>query len=64
MESAQKIAEEFIKENEDELATLGLCGIVSGMSEKEYESFAQFCKQKGISKQDAIAALEEFVGGK
>ena len=50
-------ANEFIKDNETILALIGL----GNMFDEYYRLFKDFCKERGISKEDAHAMLNMFL---
>lgn len=57
-------ANDFIKENKDILALLGLAGISLGIVEDKqglFVKFAQYCKENGISREEATLALGELI---
>ena len=65
MKEAEEFATEFIKENEDTFALLGLEGILTGSVKDEhslYAQFAEYCKQHGVSREEALQALSELLG--
>lgn len=64
MKEANKLASDFIKENQDNLALLGLAGICTGALKDThgvFPQFARFCKENGISKVEALEALGKLI---
>lgn len=63
-EEADKFVIEFVKENEELLALLGLAGVVTGDFEDKdglFAEFARYCKENGISREEAFKALAELI---
>lgn len=64
MEKANKFAAEFFEGNKDIFALLGLAGISAGsFKDKDglFMQFARHCKENGISREEALKALNELI---